>query len=303
MADFKVLIPLDGSPLAEQSLRYVGELKRFDGADLMLVSVVDESEDFGALTSKEASDREFNVLTSYLNDVSRDIQLQLKVNVSTKVVRGTPAHCILTEAKEYQPDLIMISTHGRSGLSRWRFGSVADKVIRGAENNVLVIGPKAVEPSDWRNEDPRPPFRTLLVPLDGSALAEEALPLAKRCAETLDSQLHLVRVVPIPTTDSVAGHGAYTPDLLDGIVEGAKTYLSTAADRLKSAIDTKTDVLIGQAAAQLVDYVASNDVDLVIMTSHGRSGILRTALGSVTDRLLGGSAPVLVVSSFASTRR
>jgi nucleotide-binding universal stress UspA family protein len=180
---------------------------------------------------------------------------------------------------------------------------VADKVIRGAENNVLVIGPKAAEPNDWRNEDSRPSFRSILVPLDGSALAEEALPVAKRCAETFNTQLHFVRVVPIPTTDVATGHGAYTPHLLDDMVEGAKTYLSTTAGRLKSAVNTKTDVLIGQAASQLADYVAANDVDLVIMTSHGRSGILRTALGSVTDRLLGGSAPVLVVSFVADTRR
>jgi nucleotide-binding universal stress UspA family protein len=84
------------------------------------------------------------------------------------------------------------------------------------------------------------------------------------------------------------------PDLLDTLIEAARSYLSSAATKLGRP-DVKTDVLVGGAAWQLEDYVAGNAIDLVIMTSHGRGGFVRTALGSVTDRLLGGAAPVLVV--------
>jgi nucleotide-binding universal stress UspA family protein len=84
------------------------------------------------------------------------------------------------------------------------------------------------------------------------------------------------------------------PDLLDTLTDSAKTYLKRTAANLKQA-EVKTDVLVGGAAWQLEDYVAANNIDVVIMTSHGRGGFVRTALGSVTDRLLGGAAPVLVV--------
>jgi nucleotide-binding universal stress UspA family protein/heme-degrading monooxygenase HmoA len=140
------------------------------------------------------------------------------------------------------------------------------------------------------------------VPLDGSGLAEAALPLAARWAETLQAQLHLVRAVAMPVlSDGFESRVSYTPDLLDTMLEEAKGYLSGTAGRLESATHTIVEVLIGPAAFALQDYVAAQSIDLVIMTSHGRSGILRSALGSVTDRLLGSTAPVMVVPCVALT--
>jgi nucleotide-binding universal stress UspA family protein len=296
MAEFRILVPLDGSRLAEHSLAYLRPLRQIGGINVLLFSAVDEAEDFGDLTTKEAGEREFNVLSTYLREVAEDVQRHLEIQVYTKVARGAPAACILEESKTFWPDLVVISTHGRSGISRWRFGSVADKVIRGSEHNVLVIGPKAVERSVWLEADIVPAFKSILVPLDGSELAEEALATASRFAESYDSQIHFVRVVPVPImTDGMAGEVPYAPDLLDSIVDAARTYLSEVAARFAPSGKVKTDVLVGPAASQLEEYAAANNNDLVIMTSHGRSGIIRTALGSVTDRLLGGAAPVLVV--------
>jgi nucleotide-binding universal stress UspA family protein len=305
MAEFKVLIPLDGSPLAEQSLSYLPALQQFHGAELMLLSVVDDSEDFGALTSQEAIEREVNVMAAYLKEVRRDIQGWLKVSINAKVARGPAAASILNEASAYQADLIIISTHGRSGVSRWRFGSVADKVIRGAESagsTVLVIGPNVTERDGWRHAESPALFKSILVPLDGSPLAEAALMLAERYVEIFGSQLHLVRAVAMPIlSDGFANRVSYTPDLLDHKLEEAKRYLTTCAGRLRSANNPIVEVLTGPAAMRLQDYIADQNIDLVIVTSHGRGGILRTALGSVTDRLLGGNAPVIVVPTFADS--
>jgi nucleotide-binding universal stress UspA family protein len=90
------------------------------------------------------------------------------------------------------------------------------------------------------------------------------------------------------------GEISYMPDLFDTLMDSARAYLRNTATKLDRP-DVKTDVLVGGAAWQLEDYVAGNAIDLVILTSHGRGGFVRTALGSVTDRLLGGAAPVLVV--------
>jgi nucleotide-binding universal stress UspA family protein len=104
-----------------------------------------------------------------------------------------------------------------------------------------------------------------------------------------------VRVVPIPTVaDGIGGEFAYMPDMLGTMVEAAKSYMKRTAEELQRP-DLKTEVIVGSAAIQLEDYVAAKNIDLVVMTSHGRRGFARTALGSVTDRLLGGTAPVLVV--------
>jgi nucleotide-binding universal stress UspA family protein len=294
MGQYKVMVPLDGSRLAEHSLVYLDALRSLGESQVLLFSVVDEAEDFRALDPNEALAREENILATYLREVAADIKQHLGIEVETKVVAGSPAGSILEEAANYSPDLLVISTHGRSGISRWRLGSVADKVIRGAVCNTLVVGPKAAERGTWIDARIMEPFKSLLVPLDGSGLAEAALPVASRFAESYDAQIHLVRVVQVPTTADGMGEVSYMPDLLDTLTESSKAYLQNTAAKLNRP-GVKTDVLIGSAAWRLEEYVAGNAIGLVIMTSHGRSGFVRTALGSVTDRLLGGAAPVLVV--------
>jgi nucleotide-binding universal stress UspA family protein len=294
MANYKVLVPLDGSRLAEHSLVYLDALRSLGESQVLLISVVDESEDFQSLSSAEARERETNLLSTYLREVSADVEQHLGITVENKVATGSPASRLLAEAQDYAPDLLVISTHGRSGPSRWRLGSVADKVIRGAGCNTLVVGPKASEKAVWLEARIMAPFKAILVPLDGSALAESALPVAKSFAESFGSVVHLVRAVPIPAVADGYASEAYMPDLLDTLIDGARVYMKGAAERLNWP-KVETDVIVGPAVSQLEDYATQKAIDLVIMTSHGRSGFVRTALGSVTDRLLGGPAPVLIV--------
>jgi nucleotide-binding universal stress UspA family protein len=294
MADYKVLVPLDGSRLAENSLVYLDALRSLGESEVLLLSVVDESEDFHSLRPEEAREREANLLATYLREVAADVEKHLGISVETKVATGTPASCVLDEAASYAPDLLVISTHGRSGMTRWRLGSVADKVIRGASCDTLVIGPKASERSIWLDARIMEAFKAVLVPLDGSTLAEGALPVAATFAESYGSTIHLVRVMPVPVVSDGLVQPSYTPDLLDTLVQSAEAYLSETAARLGQE-RIVTAVPVGSAVIQLEEYAKENAIDLVIMTSHGRSGFARTALGSVTDRLLGGPAPVLVV--------
>ena len=292
---FKVMVPLDGSSPAETSLVYLDALRSLGETDVLLVSVVDDSEESPGLNDSESRAREANLLTTYLQKVSSDVKLHLGVNVEAKVLPGSPARVILDEADAYSPNLIVISSRGRSGIARWRLGSVADKVIRGAICNTLVVGTRAAERTSWRDARIMEPFKAVLVPLDGSALAESALPVAVDIAASYGSSLHLVRIVPIPVvTDGLGGEALYTPDLLDALVESAKTYLKDTAAGLNRPAVT-AEVFIGAPAPALEEYVTEHNIDIVVMTSHGRGGFIRTALGSVTDRLLGGPAPVLVV--------
>lgn len=296
---YKILIPLDGSRLAEHSLSYLRALKDLDEEQIELMSVADVDEDYRGLKEEDAKNREINVLRAYLADVQKKAKDVFGIEAGTRVVGGKPAEAILREADEFQPDLIVIATHGRSGLSRWRFGSVADKIIRGGSHNMLVIGPKAADKDHWVDDPTPPSFKKILVPLDGSELGEAALAVAQSLATHFQSEVHLVRVTPIPTVDEgMGGAGIASAELMDSMVEGAKAYLAGVADRTKAPGGVQTEVLIGPAAAGLEDYVDEHAIDVVVMTSHGRSGVVRAALGSVTDRLLGaGKAPVYVVRS------
>ena len=298
---YKILIPLDGSRLAEHSLSYLRALKDLDEEQIELMSVADVEENYRGLAEENVKDREINVLRDYLKGVQEKAKSTFGIEAGTRVVGGSPADAILREADEFSPDLIVIATHGRSGLSRWRFGSVADKVIRGGSHNTLVIGPKAADKDNWVDDATPPSFKTILVPLDGSELGEAALVVAQALATHFSSEVHLVRVTPIPVIDEgMGGAGIASADLMDSMVDGARQYLAEAAGRVTTPGGVKTEVLIGPAAAGLEDYIDEHDIDVVVMTSHGRSGIARVALGSVTDRLLGaGTAPVLVVRSMA----
>jgi nucleotide-binding universal stress UspA family protein len=298
MAKFKVLIPLDGSRLAETSLAYISALRLMGELEVRLLSVVNEAEEYHALNDAESGQREFNLLGTYLREVAQDVHKHLGLTVESRVRYGKPAERIVEEAVEFRPDLLLISTHGRSGVSRWRLGSVADKVVRTATCNTLLIGPQAGEESKWLEADLNMPFGAVLVPLDGSELAETALPVTESIALAYGSDVHLVRAVSIPPL-AMEGEEVFTPDILTSLQEAARHYLDSAAKRFPGG-KLRKEVLLGSAAWALEDYIKQHGIDLVVMTTHGRGGMLRAALGSVTDRLLGGPAPVLVVRSVGS---
>jgi nucleotide-binding universal stress UspA family protein len=293
---YNVVIPLDGSRLAERSLAFVPSLSRLDGLNVTLVSVVNPAEDVHMLSQAEASDREANVLRTYLHEVAGDMQKHHNIQVATEVLRGNPADAILERLRTGAADLLVVSTHGRSGLSRWRIGSVADKLIRGAACETLVVGPRAGDTEGWLEMGAVPPFKKILVPVDGSELAEQAVASAQRFAKAFESEVHVVRVINVVSYgDGLMMESAYTPQLIDSLQEAADEYVAGIAGRISAPGGVRTKVLVGSPAITLEQYVEVASIDLVVMTTHGRGGIARLALGSVTDRMLGGEAPVLVV--------
>ena len=139
MPAFKILIPLDGSRLAEHSLAFVPALAHLGEVHVDLLSVVDVSEEIHHLSAPEVAEREANVLSTYLREVAGDIKKHLGMSAETHVATGSPATAILEAAASIKPDLLIVSTHGRTGIARWRRGSVADKVLRRAHCPVFVM--------------------------------------------------------------------------------------------------------------------------------------------------------------------
>lgn len=298
MSEFRLMIPLDGSRLSERALAFLPAMKHMGDLRVDLVSIIDEAEDIHEQGDEESIERERNLLETYLREVASDITSHLGAHVDTSVTHGDPAEVILERARRDHTQLLIISTHGRSGLTRWRRGSTTDKVVRSAECPVLIVGPKAMERGAWLEAEAIPPFRQILLPLDGSSRAEKSIPVAADFARNFDSEMHLMRVVPVPF---VSGPGTdafytalYTSQAIEDLKQAGQEYLEQVRDGL-SFKSVKINVDVGTTAAMLEDYMTAESIDLVVMSSHGRSGVLRTALGSVTDRLLGGSAPVLVV--------
>ena len=288
---YTVLVPLDGSPLAEHSLTYLPALCRLGEVKLHLLSILDETEEIHDLSTADVVDRERNVLSAYLHEIASGIELLHGVKPVIETGVGVPGEVIQRRAAELKPDLMVISTHGRSGISRWRHGSVAARLLHGASCPILIVGPRAAaRQGDWREGESVSAFNSILVPLDGSELAEHALNTAAEVAQRFASTIHLVRVVRPPIRSTGVTQAPHN------LQEAAASYLLNIQERLLGDGEVLTSVQTGSVDDELEKYIIGQKIELVVMTSHGRSGLVRAALGSITDRLTGlGRAPILVV--------
>ena len=281
-----VLVPLDGSTLAEAALPVGRALADRLCSPLHLVRVIAqdvpaETEQRAAQGLRDAAERA---------GVTADLQLRL----------GEAADQILTVAASLPHPLIVMTTHGRTGLGRWAFGSVADRVVRGGEAPVLLLR-SGITPADASG------FARLLVPLDGSALAEAALPYALALAQHFAAELHLVRVAETARLFMLtgAGPGPMPGDVTQQMVaelegEAAASLAPIAARARAVGLTTETAVLDGLPVEALLAYVTAHAVDLVVLATHGRGGFNRLVLGSVAERLLRlAPTPILMVPAAA----
>jgi nucleotide-binding universal stress UspA family protein len=224
-------------------------------------------------------------------------EIPADVTVGTRVLRGRAADELLRHFASTPDAIVVMSTHGRGGLGRLVFGSVADKVMRAAPVPVVLIREDGKLSSQG--------LRNLLVPLDGSELAEAMLPLAVELARNSGAALHLVRIVePFWTGQYIA----YAPEAVYlnseqiGELEAeaqaeARTYLDDTATGLRAQdIRVVWEVRVGKPADEIVRAAQTTDADLILMSSHGRGGLRRWAFGSVANEVLHrGVVPVMIL--------
>jgi nucleotide-binding universal stress UspA family protein len=297
----RILVPLDGSSLAERALSCASMLAQALPAELVLLRAFWIPPDVLARMGEAAA--ELDVIAGQLEAEAEDYLSALAeqlaeagLDVRHVVERGPAAETILEHARQEHISHIVMATHGYSGLRRWTHGSVAERVLQTATVPLLLVrvGEQDVE-KDWRQPMS---CRCILVPLDGSLLAERILPVVTPVAEALDAKLTLFQV-PIAHVSGWMTGEWYLPvqGVLETAEEDAAEYLNAVADDLQArGLSTSTATAIGSVANCIVDYAEANRVDLVAMCTHGRTGLARWALGSVADRVLrAGSTPILLV--------
>jgi nucleotide-binding universal stress UspA family protein len=271
----KILVPVDGSSFSESILGQVKGLLSGAPVEVVLVRVIDESR-HGA---SRAADRAEAL--AYLEGLKRRL-VGRRAQVRCQVLTGDPAAEILACERSEAPALIAMSSHGRGGLDRWIRGSVAERVLRGAHRPVLLANPRNRDASH-ECED----LHRILVPLDGTDTSTLALPLAEFVARAHDAEILLFHVMAQGPTLSPA----------DATSVLAERHLEPHRRRLESR-EVRAGVLVdsGNEAACILRAVHEQDVGLVVMTTHGRSGISRWAFGSVAEKVLRHCpVPVLVV--------
>lgn len=299
----RLLVPLDGSDLAEQALPYVRMLGKLVPIEVHLLRVVmptvidrlaryesvllyaggdelgDRDEQIARM--REALDSEAG---SYLAGQAAALA-DVAQAVFYEVFDGNPAAAIVQVAAERAVDMIVMVTHGFGGLRRWAVGSVTLEVIRATGRSVFVVRgseepPKAVETP-----------QRIMVPLDGSTFAERALPLAGNLAGLMKADLLLTHVVEpvgaIAPFDGVLPDIFGNDDLESRMRELSFGYLDRKAGELnQEGIHATITVPIGHVAEELVEEAQRKQIDLIVLAAHGHTGARQAFLGSVTEKLL-----------------
>jgi nucleotide-binding universal stress UspA family protein len=294
----KLLIPLDGSKTAEKVLPFARILAGTLKLPIELLGVVD----IGAATAHIAADkaRYLARIIAESESASREHLDEIAATfaglpVSCKVERGRPADVIIERAEAEKGTLIAMATHGRSGINRWMMGSVAEKVLRGTTTPLFLVRASDAVPAAAPAA-----IKSIVVPLDGSALAESVLPTVCEVAKQLDLEIVLCRAYELAAT-AYYGSEDYLPnydEMLRDMREDVEGYLKQKAEALKASGFTKVSwvALAGSDAEEIVRYANKHHDALVAMCTHGRSGVTRWALGSVTEKVVRHSEdPVLVV--------
>lgn len=290
-----IVVPLDGSELSEKALgpavRIAETMAREGEGDVSLV-VLRVVAPVALVAADPMLYDEMNRMgtdeaNAYLNTVAESVG-PTGFSLVTRTVSGSPADAIVHFAEENNADLIVMSSHGRTGSSRWVYGSVAEKVLHHAScATVIIRAHVAVEM--FQN-------RKILVPLDGSPLAERALEPALALAAAVQSDVMLLRVTtgrePLPESMTPAGEkvGAALDEAAAQERAQAEAYLQQLyTDRPNRHLFFDVVTTDGDVADAIVSYADERHVDLIVMSSHGRSGIGRWLHGSVAEKVLRGA--------------
>ena len=306
----KIIVPLDGSDLAEQALPYAELVAATLSAPIELVQAYDvlPGNILGSRSPRIADQLQMGArerAEASLEPTRQRLEADgFAVNIATQ--RGPAADVIVAQAGTDPGALLVMCTHGRGGISRWVMGSVTDKVLHTVPNPMLIVRATVTGPAS-----PSSSLKTVVVPLDGSALSELAIPHAVSMAAALSARITALQITPTtdyyrrqltvvtPEMGAIPDFDPGSPEeMADEDAQTVNAYLEDVSNRMAidhaHGVDT-AHVVDDNIAQSIIDQAAAQP-SLVVMTTHGRSGVGRMVLGSVTDRVIRHSnTPALVI--------
>ncbi|HEX6135450.1 MAG TPA: universal stress protein [Longimicrobiales bacterium] len=298
----KVMVPLDGSPFAEQALSMAVMVTRRMNAHLHLVSVrVSLQLDALAPTAEDYVNGVADRLEPELpGRITRSVLTNERAPLEYPLARSTVAEVVARHVTQADVDLVVMTTHGRSGIRRAWLGSVADSLVRSVPRPILMIRPSDEQIGTAQESDRG--IRHILIPLDGSARAERVFEYAQALGEAFRARYTLLRVLsPLllaPTTEWTGPHAAVSVPLQQPQV--ATEYMEEVAERMRAVNMEVAPRLIESIApgAAIVEFARTHGADLIAMSTGAAGGVRRLLLGSVADRVVRGSpVPVLVCNA------
>ena len=277
----RIVVPLDGSQLAEIALPYAEELSVRLGSEVTLIYVSESIDDphrhMHQIYMQKMAESTKQGAETYAKKLGKEMATQVRsVNLA-----GNPAEEIVKYADSENIGLVVLSTHGQSGIRQWTIGSIANKVVRATKQPVALVRAEGACPDVAR----KGMLKKALLPLDGSRESEAAIPYAAELASRIGISVVLVQVLAI------------------GDKTLAEDYLEKIGAQLKQkGVTVESRVIFGEAATEIINLADEIHADVVAMSTHGRSGIGRWILGSVAERVLyEGNTPLLLVRGTAGS--
>jgi nucleotide-binding universal stress UspA family protein len=287
----RIVVPLDGSLTAEAILPQVRRVLYRNDSELILVRAVVPPPVENSLLVAEpllAAAREY-----ILGQQER--LAKAGVRVKSVVRLGSPVGVTLDVVEEEKATMIALATHGSTGMKRVLFGSVAEQIIRKTPVPVLLLRPFWSYELAPAGAPEQRPVRNLLLPVDGSDLSVEALPGVIEFADLFETRIVLLRV--LEEKKRKAGPA-------DGKAEAEKQLQALARSIEKKGVETLSLVERGDPTEQILKAVRFNDIDLIAMTTHGRSGLRRAVTGSVTENVLRkATVPLLITRNSGAVKK
>jgi len=285
----KILVPLDGSKLAEASLPYAEELARKIGSQITLISVLPSG-------SESDEDQYHHLHQVYIQEMNKTIK-EKAIQVKSVIVTGDPAEQIVNYADKKNIDLIIMGTRGRSAIKRWVLGSVADKVVSATTCPVALISLEDAEAAVRGKKI----LRKALVILDGTEESEVVIPYVERLASRFDMEVTLLQLVEqayeyyVGTQD--LSHTPVSKEKMNSIKAKTRRHLRKLANLLEGkGITVTVKVTVGNSAETIIKVASKIDADLLAMATRGRAGISRWFFHSVRDEIVNiGNTLVLLV--------
>jgi nucleotide-binding universal stress UspA family protein len=290
-----LLLPLDGSQLAECVLPHAAALALAFDARLTVLRVLEKP-----TVPDQAAIDPFNwhiskaEARSYLETIASQFEA-LRINTQTNLLEGLAAERVIEYAHEHSVDLVLLSSHGSSGLSGWNISSIVQKIVQRIDRPVMVVRAYQPAASDLKHFR----YRRLMVPLDGTPRSEYVLPWASHLAAKHEAQLLLIQVVRQPDMPRHVPLTAEEQDLLDQIVERNRVegikYLEQLKARLPGPIETRL-LISPRVASALHEVMEQEQIDLLLTSAHSYSTDTRWPYGSeVVSFLAYGNAPLLIM--------
>jgi nucleotide-binding universal stress UspA family protein len=302
----RMLVPLDGSPLAECVFPHVVAMADSLATKVSVLRVCEpESRGEGG---QAFSAVDWQLKTAEADAYLEDIATRLRgkgLDVQCQRLEGRPAEQIMDYAHQHDVDLILLSSHGRSGLTGWNISSVVQKIIARVHISTMIVRAYQPAAADLRGKR----YSKLLCPLDGSQRAEGILPLTIALAHAQGAQVLLARVVMHPEMPRRRPYSTEELQLIERVREMNRSDAERSLEDIRSAllaerVDATSRVVLSDDPAQsLHDLVNQEGVDLVLMSAHGYTGSTRRPYGSLTlNFIVYGSTPLLIVQDLTAAQ-